>query len=256
MIPGTDSLIRQFHRHFRMVPADTPLLRNEAYRIRYAVYCDELGFEDPQDHPDRLERDPFDAHALHALLQHQPSGEFVGCVRLILASADDPHAQFPFERFCHRALQQDLSSHGRLGRAVIGEISRLAVRSDFRRRSGERQHPVGLMESLDRRDRQGRVPEAHRRLFPFIAPTLYLTGAAMALERGLSQAYVMMEPRLARHLRRYGIMFEQVGNVVDYHGQRGPFRIRREDLLEHLKPRMRALLEAIRSEIHPARTGT
>ncbi|HSP00125.1 MAG TPA: hypothetical protein VLN90_01550, partial [Thioalkalivibrio sp.] len=94
-----------------------------------------------------------------------------------------------------------------------------------------------------------RTPESQRRIFPHIAPILYFTGAAMALREGLSMAFVMMEPRLARHLRRYGILFQQVGNIAEYHGQRGPFRIAREDLLDHLGPQMHELLAVIEEDL-------
>jgi N-acyl amino acid synthase of PEP-CTERM/exosortase system len=255
MFAGTDKLIGQFHRHFRVVPAITPALVREAFRIRYQVYCTELHFEDPREHPDGLEHDAYDDLAVHALLLHSPSNEYVGCVRLILSDPGDPSARFPFERFLSPALRGEMNSGNAVARNVIGEISRLAVRGDYRRRIGEYLVPSGTIAQSARTSHQ-KLLEEHGRLFPFIAPTLYLTGAAMALQRGLTQAFVMMEPRLARHLRRYGILFQQVGDIVDYHGQRGPFRIRREDLVEHLKPRMRALLEVIGAELQTLRTGT
>ncbi|OOG27249.1 hypothetical protein B1C78_03680 [Thioalkalivibrio denitrificans] len=254
MLTGTDRLIRQFHQYFRVVPASTPALVRQALRIRYQVYCQELGFENAADHPDGLERDAYDGHASHSLLLHRPSNDYVGCVRLILPDPDDPRARFPFERFCNPNLRTELAEAARLNSIAVGEISRLAVCGDYRRRIGEHYVPSGTMDHAARKRHQ-EVLETHGRLFPFIAPTLYLAGAAMALQQGLSQAFVMMEPRLARHLRRYGILFEQVGDIVDYHGQRGPFRIRREDLLTHLKPRMRALLEVVSSELRPVRTG-
>lgn len=46
---------------------------------------------------------------------------------------------------------------------------------------------------------------------------------AMVLNQGLKGAFAMMEPRLARRLRRLDILFEQVGETVEHHGLRGPF---------------------------------
>jgi N-acyl amino acid synthase of PEP-CTERM/exosortase system len=72
---------------------------------------------------------------------------------------------------------------------------------------------------------------------------LFLAASALGLNRGLDQVLVMMEPRLARLLGSCGIRFQAVGEVIDYHGKRGPYRIRREELLNALDPNSRALLD-------------
>jgi len=268
VLKGTDSLAKHFRQFFQVVSADTAAQRRCVFAIRYQVYCEELGLEDPADFPDGLEHDAYDEHARHALLLHRPSGEHVGCVRLILADDQNPDAAFPFENFCRPRLRRSLSGAGPLRRGEVGEISRLAVQAKYRRRSGELGSPNGMDAPTPSRVELQRpmitdtahaistlpnitwTPESQRRLFPHIAPILYFTGAAMALREGLSMAFVMMEPRLARHLRRYGILFHQVGDIVEYHGRRGPFRIDREDLFDHLSPRMHELLAVIEEDLN------
>ena len=48
---------------FVKVSHNDPLLL-EVFKLRYKVYCEEWGFERPEDHPDGIERDEFDAHDL------------------------------------------------------------------------------------------------------------------------------------------------------------------------------------------------
>ena len=67
----------------------------------------------------------------------------------------------------------------------------------------------------------------------------------------------MMEPRLARHLKRFGMIYEQVGDVVDHRGQRAPYYCNRRLLFKYLHPEIRKMLNELLSEL-PAglMTGT
>ena len=67
----------------------------ETFRLRYRVYCEERGFERPEDHPDGLEVDRFDVHARH-FASYNSGGNMVGTVRIILHSDEG----FPIERNC------------------------------------------------------------------------------------------------------------------------------------------------------------
>jgi len=234
----------QFRHYFELIPANTPELKRIVFQIRYQVYCEELAYEPPENFPDGLEQDNYDPRSLHVLLRHRPSGEYAGCVRLILQDTTEPKAEFPFEHYCGHSLKRNLIDPSRLPRDAFGEISRLAVRGQFRRRLGEQGSPHGVPNDQDEDD-----INAQRRIFPHIALGLYLAGAALGLMQGLSGVFVMMEPRLARHMRRYGIVFREAGDVVDYHGQRGPFYISRQDLFEYLKPEIRDLLDAITEDL-------
>ena len=76
-----------FNRYLSVVPADTPSLLDQAFRLRFQVYCVERGFENPADHPDGRERDRDDDRSLHSLLIDRATGSAVGTVRLILPRA-------------------------------------------------------------------------------------------------------------------------------------------------------------------------
>src|SRR5689334_19989726 len=121
-----------FSKYFRALPALNADLRRAVYAIRHAVYCEELGYEPIR--LDRLESDAFDEAAAHCLLQSVRNGEFVGCVRLILADADDHNRALPFEQLCASTLDRTIVDPARLDRSRIAEVSRLAVVAQYRRR--------------------------------------------------------------------------------------------------------------------------
>jgi len=88
-----------------------------------------------------------------------------------------------------------------------------------------------------------------RRYFPLIALGLYLAATSVAIELGLDSALTLMEPRLARHLKRFGIKFAQIGELVEFRGQRGLFQISREAALNGMNSSTYELFQMLRSEV-------
>lgn len=232
----TPSLAQHFDEYFEVVPVHDDAGRREVFRLRYAVYCEELAYEDKHVFPDGEERDGLDDDSRFALLRHRATGRGVGCVRLIV-NARTPELRFPFETVCADRLDSALIDLAALDRNRVGEISRLAVHQDFRRRKGESETPEGATES------DGNF--GGNRRYPVIAMGLFLSATALAMNGGLDQVVVLMEPRLARLLGSCGIRFTQIGEVIDHHGRRGPFRITRRELLENLNPDSELLLRRL-----------
>ena len=241
-MPDTD-LVTPYREFFQLKLATTDELRDRVFRLRFDVYCRELGWEDPADFADERERDEFDDSSTHCLLVHKPSGVDAGAVRLVKPDSDSPEPCLPLLAHYDAALFNSDSNPLRMPRGDFGEISRLALREQFRRRSGEQDSP------------DGHGPECFqwtqddRRRFPHIALGLYLAAATVGLAEGMNGVYAMMEPRLARHLHFGGIFFEQVGKPVEFRGVRAPFYISRHMLFEHLTPPLRALLGAIAEDL-------
>jgi N-acyl amino acid synthase of PEP-CTERM/exosortase system len=230
-----------YKKYFKFLYADNDDLRELVYNIRYQVFCREFGFEREEDYPDGKEWDEFDERSLHCILIHKPSDTAVGCVRLIMP-LDSSTSLLPLEMCCGEAVDKnkfDLSSNGKRN---FGEISRLAVLSNFRRRSSDIQGPVSIPD-------QNKVIKSGRDTFPLISVSLSLGILSMLLNSGLEHGLAMMEPRLTRLLRRYGIVFKQIGDIVDYHGRRGPFLITREDILPSLSPKVLPLMKVIDTEL-------
>jgi hypothetical protein len=250
---------------FDIVAARTPELRDVAYRIRYRVYCQEFGFEDSRRFPEGRETDLFDKQSEHCLIFHRKSNRYVGCVRLVLPDKRNPYAPLPFELACGTRLNSKVMESARKSDTPFGELSRVALLPGFRHRPS----PAGASDSAPpgarcRSEAAPAYPQqryeilagtevpsvaAYRQSFPCLDLGLYLAGAAMVLSHGLRSVFAMMEPRLARRLRMYGIHFEQVGDVIDYHGLRGPFQITPEGLFAGLCPGFREFLDGVLLEV-------
>ena len=236
-------LVTPYHEYFNIKLADTDELRDRVFRLRYDVYCRELGWEDPAVFPDGREIDEFDETSIQCLLIHRPSGREAGAGRLVRPGRECPVPCLPLLTHYDPALFNSDQSPLKQLKGCFGEISRLALREQFRRRPGERDTP------------DGHGPELFdwtlddRRRFPHIALGLYLAAATVGLAEGMTSVYAMMEPRLARHLHFGGIYFEPVGEAIEFRGARAPFHISRAMLFKNLTPPLLALLEAIAEDL-------
>ena len=196
------SLLDRYNSYFRSQLADTPELLRTALAIRFQVYCLERKFENADEHDDRLERDEFDAGAVHSLVIHRPTDEAIGTARLILPQ----HAQggLPIERLLR---QNGLNADDYFSVATSAEVSRFSISNHFRRRQGD--NGVG----------EARYSECRSAL-----PCLGLIREIIrqSHELGLTHWAAVMEPKLLRMLGAIGFHFTPVGPVVSYHGLRQP----------------------------------
>ncbi|MDN5936155.1 MAG: PEP-CTERM/exosortase system-associated acyltransferase, partial [Nitrosospira sp.] len=114
-----------FKQYFEIVPAFSNTLKDEVYRLRHQVYCEDLKFEPVR--PDRRETDEHDRNSLHLLMRSVKTNEFIGCTRIVRPRPNDPHYQFPFEKTCAAVLDRSIIDPAKLPRHRIAEVSRLAV---------------------------------------------------------------------------------------------------------------------------------
>ncbi len=237
-----------FFERFSLELATSDALRAESYRLRHRIYVRELQYERAEDFPHGLEFDAWDERALTVLLRHRASRQFIGCVRLITADPDDPAQPFPFETTAGEHLPQAARGPQRgLGTAPrkrIGEVSRLAIVREFRRRCDD--NDPDLAPYLDP---SGAGPD--RRSSDRVPPALGLIFSAtwLGIEIGLEAVFVIMELRLARLLRSLGLHFTQITEPVQFRGLRAAFEIRREALLGDLAPPLRDILDLVRSRV-------
>jgi N-acyl amino acid synthase of PEP-CTERM/exosortase system len=197
---------------FRKIWRDDPLM-TEVYQLRYKVYCEEWGFEKPEDHPGGLERDEYDARAVHFGALAADSGELIGTIRIILNS----ELGFPIERHC--VFDADLSF---VDKNRIAEISRLAVSKDFRRRAVDQ-----LIYSDGRCHEeileQSRLNKERRKHEFYIIMGLYICMYQESLALGLTHWYGLMARGLHILLRRSSIHFQPIGPEINHHGRRVPY---------------------------------
>ena len=163
-------------------------------RLRYRVYCDELGFLDASHCPEGYERDAYDPFSVQ-IAARESSGTLVGTLRLVL----DSPLGFPIE--AHAA---DLSADFRaLPRAKIAEISRLVVDKGHR----------------------GMKSGSVRHLQPVLM-VLFRTMYGISVELGLDYWLAAMEPSLHRALRHLvGFNFSEIGPPIEYHGEVVPYGV-------------------------------
>lgn len=245
---GNYSVASNFAKYFKIRFADSKELRQEAFKIRYGVYSEELGWE--PENISKMETDECDDYAYHCLLEHRRTGVFAGCVRLVIPPVEHPQHPLPFEKNCLQSARKEVIDSTTLPRGSFGEISRLAVLASFRRREKETKQPFVLKDV----DPKTIYSEEEQRNFPNIAMGLYLAAVALADICNHQAMFVMMEPRLNRRLKRFGLPFQQCGDEMDYHGIRAMFYLPRENFCSELTPDLREfymnIFNDLREQIH------
>ena len=237
--PDVFNLGKAFKQYFELVPALSNELKDEVYRIRHQVYCEELAFEAQR--PDQREHDQYDVHSLHLLIRSMQTGQFIGCTRIVRARPGDLHDPLPFEKFCAATLDRSIVDPAKLPRDTIAEISRLAVIAQFRKRKSDEKTPVPIS------DKDFGTPEQPR--FPYIPVGLYLGTIELARLNGIDTLFILTEERLANHLRRFGVNIQTIGGAVEHRGQRIPSMMRTTDIIENLWAIFRPLYRAIAADV-------
>ncbi len=222
-----------FDKYFEIVPAIDRQLMEAAFRIRHSVYCEDLGWEAPR--ASGMESDAYDPQSLHCLVRSRGSGEYIGCVRLVLANPGDPQAPLPFERTCSEAIDRSVLDPAALPREKVAEVSRLAIVGQFRRRKGEERTPGTLQDSDFR--------AASRPRFPWPLIGLYMGVFAIAERQGLEKLFLLAEPRLLRHLNKIGILNRQIGGAVEHRGARMPAVMDVREVIANLDTLLRPVFE-------------
>ncbi len=189
-------LCDSYHRWFDVISANTRELQEQAYRLRYQVYCREHQYETPDEHPLQMETDEFDSRAIHSLVLDRTSGMPTGTVRLILPTHQEG-ACLPIQRICNCHLPENFCM------STAAEISRFAVSKEMRRMASEDCPAemkcavvLGLMKAI----------------------------VQMSFEYSITDWLAVMEPSLLRLLHRFGVHFMPIAPLVEYHGMRQPCR--------------------------------
>ncbi len=222
---------------FKFMQADSEDMKQKIFRLRYEVYALEFGFENPEDFPDKFEKDGYDQYSVHFVSLNEDD-DVIGTVRMIL---DSPKG-FPVD---HAAAITGFSDKPES--RFITEISRLAVSKKLRRRPEDGMHGV---ESYITRS-QGGVSDVktgdqsfkERRQKPVIVLGLYKAVYLKCKEMGISHMVMISEEKLFHALYKFGFVFSQVGDPVEYHGKRIPYATSWERIEKHMKEHHPDLLD-------------
>ncbi len=230
----SQEILDSFNTYFKMVPARTPALKKEVYKLRFQVYCNETGFEDPAACPDGLETDEFDEQSIHYLIYHSTSKSYAATTRLILPNAQNPEKPFPIE--IHSTIDNLEPMQG-FPRKKLAEISRFCVSKDFKRRKSDNANTTtGIHEGSAEL-----YTKEEKRTFPHITIALIACQIVASEEQDIHRWFAVMEPALFRFLSVLGIRFTKIGPVIEYHGKREPGIIKICDLLNGVKEKNPAL---------------
>ncbi|MCB1959284.1 MAG: PEP-CTERM/exosortase system-associated acyltransferase [Rhodocyclaceae bacterium] len=231
-----------FKKYFQIEAASDERVREDVYRVRHEVYCEELKFE--PERPDRRETDLYDLHSVHCLLRTaSPPHLPVGCTRLVLAAPEALDAPLPFETTCAHTLDRSIIDPAKMDRRRIAEVSRLAVRSAYRRRRGEKHVAVAINE-----DDYNSTDEQPR--FPYIPIGLYLGAVALAVRNDVDTLFVLTEPRLASHFSKLGVELTQIGGPVDHRGIRVPSMMNVQSIIKGLRFMVKPIWRAVEEQIN------
>lgn len=219
---------------FDVCIANTDQLKEEAFRLRYQVYCEELQYEPLSKFPNRMEIDIYDSHSVHCLLKYKPSNSYIGYFRLVFA--ENPDKKFPLENF----FPDNWMDFSQISRLQFAEVSRLMVVSEFRSPSVQNE----LMQQINEENLQIS--------FPILTLSLYLSFISILVKYDINYGLALMEPKLARHSRTVGFTSHPVGqNVINFNGVRRPCLFRPTEIIANFshKPQINYLFNIIQARI-------
>ncbi|SFQ08256.1 N-acyl amino acid synthase, PEP-CTERM/exosortase system-associated [Nitrosomonas cryotolerans] len=228
-----------FNRYFQIVPAFSEALKDEVYRIRHQVYCEELGFESAQSN--KRETDEYDIDSSHLLIRNIQSNEFIGCARIIRVHSVNPHCLLPFEKTCADTLDRTIVDPAKLPRHKIAEVSRLAVIAKYRRRKSDTANAISISSEDFGTAKQPR--------FPYIPVSLYLGSTKLASSYGIENAFTLTEERLANHFSKLGFDLQSIGGPIEHHGKRVPSMFSVNGTINKMYPPLRPLYQSIAADI-------
>ncbi len=182
--------------------ADTDETRRMHHRLRYQVYCEELGYEDPRSFSDGEERDRFDEDAVHFVAYDRRNQNWVGALRLIPPSVHD----LPL-----------LAATGIAGEVLplfrerrVAEISRMCVPARIRKSSD------GFLAS------NGRVESRCASESALIFFALVRASVGYAFQQKIDYLAFLTSLPLSRLLARLGIKDHPAGTACNHRGIRYP----------------------------------
>ncbi len=232
--------IAVFNDWYDIVPADTPELLDHAYRLRYQVYCRERCYEESGAFPDQREIDRFDNRSVHSLVVSRIDDSCLGTVRLVFPDVKNPDNCFPMQQICRNFRADRLRP---LCFQTTAEISRFAISKMARKLT------AGIDDSIKSDGLQSTVKDRIAR--PSVVLGLMKAIVRMSREHGITDWLAVMEPSLLRLLARYGIFFQPIGPLVDFHGMRQPCQANLDKLLARVRQECPEVWEFVVHDICP-----
>lgn len=211
--------------YFEIFLADTQESKDINYSIRYQVYCEEMGFENKDDYPSKMEFDENDddGKSVHFIAKNKITGQWVGAMRLIFKQDD----LLPIEQTCK--LEEKVRKNNVYG-AV--ELSRLCLVKDIRRRFKDIDPPHGITDDLDKQQENDKVllMPNHQKISQMVLWGLLYAAVDYGYSNKIMTSYFMTTAALAKVLKRRGLNLTKLGDSLQHKGERYPFRMDTSDV--------------------------
>jgi len=179
---------------YEVVLADTEESRKIHFSLRYQVYCIEKGYEDANQFLDNMEKDEHDAHAVHFLIQHKASKQWIGTFRLVIESLH----KLPL---CQHAKISILKPENH--KHKFSEFSRLSLIRQFQRLPGKSAKTNG----------------SHEIVFKAIC-----TGIEYSRKNDVSVIIFLCRRSLAKIIEKTGLKVIKIGSKILHRGTRYPYK--------------------------------
>lgn len=222
------SFIKAYEQTFDVVPAADDAHRESAFRLRYAVLCEENGYEHGRGRG--LEYDAFDNRARHFLLIHRETGETVGTTRVLLPDDDHPGRSFPLQELCDHPL---LHMEDRV--QTLCEISKMCMSRRFRKRMMDgTMLPAYYDQDVIRRPGILGALKAIRRRIPYAPLGLFRAAFEAAMAARITDCVMALEPDHLTSLARAGLAYRTLGPRLSLHGQQQPIVFNIKAVLDNM----------------------
>ena len=239
-----DKAISQFFfSRYALVIAKTDKEKEISFRTRHHVYCEEMQFEETN--TEQQEVDQYDEFSVNCYIKHLPTGKCAGTIRLVLPNNADQ--LLPLNQFLPDGHEVKSATSCNRKVRTICEISRLAIPKEFRLR----QLKSNIVAPEKLADSPYSATDFNLNHFPYLSIALYFMIASIGMKEKVKHAYVLMEPKLARRLKMFGIHFEQVGDAINHNGLRAPYRIAPGVLVNSLIAPLKDFQESVDNAIKP-----
>lgn len=214
-----------FDNFFEIIIADTPRSKNIHYRLRYQVYCEELGFEDKTQYPGQMEFDTWDKHSVHFLVRNRYSGAWLGTLRVVFHNS----LSFPFESRC--SADQQLAINDYLQSV---EISRLCVIKEARRfQKSAPSLATDQKPTLESSNKIIHYLHTHHAKQRCLMWGLLRAAVVYSAEHNLKHWFFLATQSLAQCIQKAGFEMEKIGLTPTDAGQRYPYKLNVENFLNN-----------------------
>ncbi|TKB03950.1 PEP-CTERM/exosortase system-associated acyltransferase [Alteromonas portus] len=240
-----ESISNFFFSRYELVIANEENEKQVSYKTRHKVYCEEMKFE--QKNAASIEKDKYDDRAINCYIKHRPTGECAGTIRLVLPT--EAGLSLPLEEKCAEAFEDGALLPSSCDPTSVCEISRLAIPREFRvRQMRSKILPTEKLEKI----KQRKSTPFNVEHFPYLSIALYLMATSICQHLNVQHAYVLMEPKLARRMKAFGINFNSVGDAIEFNGKRVPYRVSPNVLATELAKPLQGFHKKIHNKLYSA----